>query len=369
MHFVFIGGETDVRARHVVRDEKIRVLPLELFLPVGNHVVRFGGEAHQDLARALRFPETGQDVRIPHQRNLNLLGILLDLAMQRRCRAVVGDRRGHDDHVGLDRTLLHRGHHFGGGLDVNHVDAFRLGESHGAGNDRDRSPAGPRRLGDRVPHLARRAIGDVADGIDLLKSRTGADENPEAGQVLVRVENLEHGLDDLGRLGEPAFAHPAAGEIAARRLDDMEAARAQGVEVLPHRSVVPHVHVHRGGDEHRTGEGEGGGRQRIIRDPLCKLRDHVGGAGCDHEDIGFVRVLDVETRAVLAERPGVGENGGLREGLEGERSDELGRGPGHHDPDTVARLIEKPQDLTGFVGSDSTRDAEEDAGHLLSRGW
>ena len=109
----------------------------------------------------------------------------------------------------------------------------------------------------------------------------GRDEQPRAP-----VERASRGvsmrlgrLDDRVGLGQPAFADPAAGEIAVARFDEPHAAAPQQRHVGLHGGVLPHVGVHGRRDEHRRPRGQVERGQEVVRDAVGELAEELAVAG------------------------------------------------------------------------------------------
>ena len=151
-----------------------------------------------------------------------------------------------------------------------------------------------------MPHLARRAIADEADGVDRLGRAAGGDDDVETRQV-VRAAGAGAGRgrgrggsclpraaagrgvwDPVARLRgaltastvastmrsrarEPALADHARSERARLRLDDAIAELPQPGHVGLGGRVGVHAAVHGRGDDHRHGGGQAGGRDRCRR--------------------------------------------------------------------------------------------------------
>ena len=68
---------------------------------------------------------------------------------------------------------------------------------------------------------------EVAHRVDGLHGGPGRDHDAAAGQVAAHIQLLEHGGHDVGRLGQAAPSHVAAGQIPVAGLDDACAADVQ----------------------------------------------------------------------------------------------------------------------------------------------
>ena len=107
-----------------------------------------------------------------------------------------------------------------------------------------------------------------------------------------REQRLD-GLDDRLRLCQTARPHPAARQIALARVDEADARAAKRRDVRLRRGVVPHVRVHRRGDEHRRARREVQRGQKIIGKSVRELRETVGGGRRDEQQVDARRERDV----------------------------------------------------------------------------
>ena len=119
-----------------------------------------------------------------------------------------------------------------------------------------------------------------------------------------------------------------------------------------------HVGVHGRRHEHRRSRGEVEGGKKIVGDTIGKLADHVRRRGCDHQqrDVGReLDVLDIRVRATLEL---VGDDPPVRDGLEGQRPDELRRGFSQNGDHLVTVFLKPTRDFHRLVGADPARHAE-----------
>src|SRR4029077_5419432 len=68
-------------------------------------------------------------------------------------------------------------------------------------------------FGYRIAHFAGRAIGDVADRVEVFAGRTSGDEHGIALQIALRLQHFVHGGDDSFLSGETSGASHSASEI------------------------------------------------------------------------------------------------------------------------------------------------------------
>ena len=173
-----------------------------------------------------------------------------------------------------------------------------------------------------------------------------------ASGPLIGASSCSAARDDLLGLGHPPHAELALGRLALVGADEHDAARAQRLRVRARRRMRPHARVHRGRDEGRPAVGERRLGQHVVREPVRELRERVGRARGDEQQVGL-REVEVD---VVAGRP-------PRERPERLRGDEPLRAGGDERHDVVAGLHEEPADLAGLVGGDAAGDPEQDPSH------
>ena len=109
-----------------------------------------------------------------------------------------------------------------------HAHALGGGQARRPGQQRDSRSAIARGRRQREAHLAARAIGDEADGVDRLPRGPGRDEQPQALEVAALPGREAPGrLDDRGGLGHASDALAPRGEKALGRPDRDGAARGE----------------------------------------------------------------------------------------------------------------------------------------------
>ena len=132
------------------------------------------------------------------------------------------------------------------------------------------------------------AVAEEADRVERLARPARRDEDALARERARRPpEELAAARDDRLRLGHPARADLALGELAALGADELDAPRAQRLDVRLRRRVLPHAHVHRGRDEDRAAEGERGLGQDVVGEAVRELRERVRRERRDDEQVGL----------------------------------------------------------------------------------
>ena len=76
-------------------------------------------------------------------------------------------------------------------------------------------------------------------------------------------------------------------------LEDLDAALAQGGDVGPGGRVLPHLGVHRRGEQHRAAGGEQRGGQQVVGQPVGGAGQQVGGGRGDDDEVGLAAEPDV----------------------------------------------------------------------------
>jgi hypothetical protein len=119
--------------------------------------------------------------------------------------------------------------------------------------------------------------------------------------------------------------------------------------------VLPHAHVHGGRNEEGTTECESRLGENVVRQTVRELRQGVRRERRDHEQ---VRLDEVRIEVVSSLPP--------RQRFEGVRGDEALRIRRQDWSHLVAGLDEEAHELTGLIGRDAARHANENASHLGS---
>ena len=111
---------------------------------------------------------------------------------------------------------------------------------------------------------------------------------------------LLHAFDDHRNVGQTPRPFLPLRQRAARRVDDVHSAIPQGLDVLRDGRMLQHRPVHRRRDLDLAAMRNRVGRQSVVSDADCHLRDEIGGRGRDQQQLRPARELDV------IDRPGFG---------------------------------------------------------------
>ena len=301
-------------------------------------------------------------VALEHERELPFL--LLDLVRCDDLWPVVGDGGRLDDDVRRLVLLEHGFAHLPRRLDAHDAHAFGHRQGARAGDEHDFGAAARGLLRDGVAHAARRAVAEVAHGVERLDRPAGGHEDLATGECLPLGEERHERLHDGGGLRQAALALYAAGEHAARGLDDVPAPCGEVAQVALRHGGFVHVRVHRGRGEYRCLCREQGRRQHVVGNARRGLGDDVGRRRRDQHGVGKCGERDVLDVVVRYLGPHVSRHRLIADLAERQLRDEVLRAARHDDVDLGAGLAQTARDLDGLVGGDAARHAEHD---LLAR--
>ena len=185
-----------------------RELRLGQFQPGCVSVTSLSRESHQQRGspRAL-LDKGGQYIGILDKtKGEDGLLALLDLRVGQRLGSEVGNRRGHDDRIGVVAQIAGRLQHIVGGQRVDHFDTRRGRDVDITSDEGHQGSPGHR--GGRQRHclLTRRAVADMTDRIEAFAGAPAADDDVPAAQVGVQIMTLGqrrgHDPGDGLRLGQ-----------------------------------------------------------------------------------------------------------------------------------------------------------------------
>ena len=276
----------------------------------------------------------------------------------------VGDRGGHDQHVGVGGVLGHRVAQLLRRADVHDVDAGRVGQPGGVpGDQRDLGAALGGDPGHRVALLARAAVADEPHRVDRLAGAAGGHQHLAAGQVV--GQRVVRGPAAAGRsvvISSGSGSRPAPLSAPVSRPDagsSTTAPRRRSVATLSTVAGCCHISVCIAGANstgHRAVSSVAVSRSSAR--PCDGPGQQVGGGRRDDDQVGLLADAGRAAPRDVLEHAGVDRLAGQR--LEGGGADEAQRGLGGDDADVVAGLGELANDGARLVGGDATGDADDD---------
>ena len=121
----------------------------------------------------------------------------------------------------------------------------------------------------------------------------GSDKNSFAGHIVTPVEDIQDGLHKVLSLRQATFAEHATGEVAAVRGGDGGSAKTQGFKIGLRSRVLPHLHIHGGGQNQRRRRGKCHGGQKIVGHAVGQPGKDVGSRRRDNQGLGRLRFRDM----------------------------------------------------------------------------
>src|SRR5579863_200862 len=334
----------------------------QLLAGVFEHVLGFGGEAHDNL-RPLAQGNFFQDVRrgFEFERHWTFALYLLSSSY---LRTIVGNRRSLDDDGGLGQQFEHRIAHFFCGLDTSDFGCPRRRKGCRSTHQQHTRTTSRRGLSQGITHAPAGTVAEIANRIDLFTCRAGGDQNRLAVQVLGHAKRLQHHGNDSFVFGQPPGACHPARQIARARFDDLHTALAKDFQIRQRGRVIPHVDVHGGGNHYGRGGREIERSQEVVRNALREVRHYISRGGRYEQRVDGLRhrdVLDggVDVRLVLfigGEHPG--DHFFTRERRKGERTNKFLSRVGHHYLHPNSAVLQQADNFRRLVGRDSAGHAQ-----------
>ena len=240
-------------------------------------------------------PEFGEDIRRGIEFERNARGGLLDLLLRFGRGPEIGHRGALDHHRRGFQIGEHRIAHFGRGAHVNHFRARRRIQTHRPADQNHVRAAIDGGLRQRVSHLAAGSIGEIADRVERFLRGSGGDQNRLAFEIAQR--RAASARSTASTILSISASRPgpirAAGEKALVGIDDGVPAPPQRFDIGAHGFVLPHVVVHGGREHHRAAKRQIHGGEKIVRQAVRELAEHVGRGGSDQQQIVFLRDADM----------------------------------------------------------------------------
>ena len=173
---------------------------------------------------------------------------------------------------------------------MDRTEGVAWGNGHGAAYHRHLCTAAGTDLRKSHTHLTGGVVTDEAHRVDRFLGTTGGDEYPLTGEGTGRERIFERFLQFF-RFRHTAFANDTAGQGTFGGFDHAYVLpTADGLDGMLRSRVLPHLIIHRGGNEDRfAGDATAdSGRQRIVGDAGSHLGYHIRrGRSYDHRVAPF----------------------------------------------------------------------------------
>src|SRR5574341_397728 len=175
--------------------------------------------------------------------------------------------------------------------------------------------------------------------------------------------------NNILNLGKPSAADLPGGQPAGLWANQVNAAGAQGINVLLRCRVFEHIGVHGGADEQRRRGSKCGQADQFFRKTERESGDDCGSGWGDDEQVGAASEGDVRLREIGVCVPHVRVDAAACNAPEGDGRNETGRFGRHNDIYVSAGLSKLAGQIDGLVDSDTAGDAKDDGaiGEIVHR--
>ena len=351
-----VGAAEDRSPADVVDHEQVAALAGQLGAGELEHragvVAGLGGEAHHH--RAGPGPGGASSARmsgfwVSSRRRRGAVVGLLDLGL--------ADRRSGRKSAGAAAITTasaeagggqHRVAQLLGGLDPDHLDAGRVGQRDVGGHQGHLGAAGGRGAGQRVALQARGAVAEEAHRVEVLAGAAGGhhDLRPARSRLRRRRGPARRWQTSKISSGSGSRPLPVSAPVSRPSAGSMtrHAALAQRGDVGLGGGVLPHLGVHRRGEDHRAAGGQQRVGEQVVGQAVGGLGQQVGG-GRARPRPGRPTGRSGRAGTSWTSLPDLGRDRLAGQRRPGRRADELQRRRGRYDGDVVAGLGEPAQQL------------------------
>ena len=140
-----------------------------------------------------------------------------------------------------------------------------------------------------------------------------------ASQIATRTQRGAHGIDDRFGSGQAAQTRQPAGKVALLGVDDDHTTVTQGGDVGGRGRMGEHARVHGGRHDHWTTRRQRRDRNRIVRQTVCQLGQHVGRRRRNDDDVALAAECHMRNVGLHAGGPQVVEDRPMGDRLERQR--------------------------------------------------
>src|SRR5215472_6916397 len=365
-----VGVEARTFGGDIVRHDQISILGNEPFPRILRYLFRFRRETDDNLLALVRC-HFGENVSGRFERNGQRRIAFLDFLRAKLGGPVVRDGCRKDRNRSLGKTSPDSPTHFFGRTHVYTFHACGSFQNDGSADQNHFCAALRGGVGNRVAHLAGRAIGDVTNRVEVFASRTGGNEDCFPFQVPLRFSDFVNRGENVFQAGEAARPSHATGKVALIRFDDFHVARPQRSHIFLCGGVIPHVHIHSRSDHHRSGAGQIQGGEEIVRNATREFRNHICRCWGYQKKVRALRHGDVFNGAfkIGTLAGGVAEKVGnyflSAQRGKGKGGYEFPSGARHYYADAVALLLQAAHKFGGLVRCDPAGDTQCDSHFCL----
>ena len=163
-------------------------------------------------------------------------------------------------------------------------------------------PAALRSLGQRIAHLAARAVAQIAHRVQRLARPPRRHQHNLARHVVTPSQRPQHRIGNRIRLRHAAHAHHPARQVARARLHHAHAPLPQHLKIRLRRRMVPHIHVHRRRHQHRRRRSQIHRSQEVVGNAMRKLGQNVRRRRSHHQRLRPLRLANVLNPVLFVRR-------------------------------------------------------------------
>ncbi len=322
-------------------------------------VLRFGGEADQNLSLPFILTDGGSDILVLHQGQMEGLTLfLLDFLFSLFNRTIIRRSGGLNDDI-LLRAFPHHGliqvlRRF----NADHTAMGGRGDGHRTADQGDLRPAGGGCFRNGIAHFSAGAVGDEANRVDRFTGRAGRDKDAKPAHGIVAVQKVKDLFRDFLRFRHPADARIPAGQQTPGRADHMNAPVLENLYVRLGRRVFPHGSVHGRGHQHGGFGSQHGGGKHIVRNAVGHLRQDIGRSRRNDKHVRFLGQSDMLYFKSHGRGEGIHHDQVAGKRLKCQRRGQLDGVLRHDHVNLGPRLFQPGNDFAGFIGGDASAHAE-----------
>ena len=322
----------------------------------------FGGKTDAKRRIGLRR-DLGENVWIGAQLKTHRRARFLDFVIEILCRAIVGHRCHRNEHIRAGQRRENRVAHGKG--------ACRFNAPHPGGHRQSDRPAHQRYLGagtgagrcEGIAHLARTGVRDTAHRVNRLKRRPGRQHQLASGQQSGREKSAQRIAQGIGcpHAPRPGFA---ARLFPLVRVENNDTIARKRREIALSGRVLPHLAIHRRGDQQRTVTRQAQRREQIIGQPAGNTRNEPGACRRNNNGVHPAPERDMRhspfraPRAIFPQR--------CPDPIPGQSVERQGRHKtrarlSHHHMNLRPHAPERAREFGGLVRSDTAGHAQNNS--------
>ena len=210
-----------------------------------------------------------------------------------------------------------------------------------------------------VSHLSGGVVGDVPHRIDGFLRRTGGDQDPFPGKILVAGQQVQDFFQQRLRFRHFTRAGITAGQVAVGRIHNVESVLPKNRHIVLSNRILIHGSVHGRRHQLRTLRRQKNGGEHIVGQAVSRLCHKVGGGRRHTDQVRGFRQRDVLHIVFEISVKGVHRNPVVGQGFKGEGRDEPSGVLGHDDVHIGMLLLQSAGQHGTLICCDAAGDAQQ----------